>query len=252
MQDFNGLNLCYRGGLLGIYSQIEKRPFGNVTEPHSDDISCLISEHFDGLEAPKIKVGAKAELKEALLVEFSKHQNSLQKSIGLTACLAIETKTSGILLDTEANRVNQIGGVVRITMVMLYKDPQGKTLAISQYPIPLRFDHELPSLQDFSRRRHYQWDFCQASEWTKVKKNGVWVNQIAYAFCEFTEEQQILETRIIKFESEGQNHQNPKFYVLGIKLVCFAKPLNDKDVNIRKDEHGNVIGAILALVPRFD
>jgi hypothetical protein len=42
-----------------------------------------------------------------------------------------------------------------ITMVMLTKDGNGRTKIISQYPIPLRHDHKLPGLRDFSWRRHY-------------------------------------------------------------------------------------------------
>lgn len=170
----------------------------------------------------------------------------------LTPCLAIHTKKSGFLLDTVKNSNKEIGEVVGITMVMLNKDPRGKTLVISQYPIALKHNHGLPGLKDFSSRRHYQWDFCQASEWHKVKKNGIWVNQINLAFCEYTLEQQIVEIKILRFESEGNSHKNPKFYALGTKLICFAKPLNDKDVNIRKDKLGKILGAILTLVPRYD
>lgn len=64
--------MCYRGGILGTNSQIEKRHDGKweVVPPHSDNVACLISAEQVGLEPLVIELGTKKDLERALLVEF--------------------------------------------------------------------------------------------------------------------------------------------------------------------------------------
>ena len=83
---------------------------------------------------------------------------------------------------------------------------------LAQYSLPLKHQHKIPSLYRFSERRHFEWEVIPVSEWIKVEKNGKWLIHIDLAFIEYSEKQQILEIKKIRFESEGQDHSNSKFY----------------------------------------
>ena len=45
------------------------------------------------------------------------------------------------------------------------------------------------------------------------------VYQWDFAFCEYTEDQKLIEIKNFRFESEGQDHQNPKFYQTASKVL---------------------------------
>lgn len=121
LHNINGFHICYRGGIIGTYDKIEKRPFGFVTETHSDDVSCIISEDPDGYggEPPVILAGKKEDLKKALLVEFLKHQKASKNNKEPVPCLAVHTKKKGILVNPEGYKDTEIGEVEGVALLML-------------------------------------------------------------------------------------------------------------------------------------
>ena len=102
---------------------------------------------------------------------------------------------------------------------MLSKDNFANFEILAQYPIPLKHQHQLPGLGDFCLRKHYQWDLIPVSDWIQVEKNDKSLNYIDLAFCEYSEEQKIIEIKILRFQSEGQDHLNPTLYLVGTKLI---------------------------------
>ena len=52
------------------------------------------------------------------------------------------------------------------------------------------------------------------------------MNQVDYAYCEFgaiNNNQHLIEIKVIRFQSVGEDHQDPKFYQVGANLV-YSKP----------------------------
>jgi len=76
--------------------------------------------------------------------------------------------------------------IEQIIFTVMTKNKSGKRDVLTQYRIPLLYEHKvhgtIPLAGD---RQHHAWDFCPVSEWIKVETSEGLLNQIDHAFCEF-------------------------------------------------------------------
>lgn len=144
---------------------------------------------------------------------------------------------------------NKVIDIENIIFTVITKNKTGKRDVISQYRIPLVYkEHKVHGTEPLAAlREHHSWDFCPISEWMKVETTDGLMNQIDHAFCEFQDESNLIEVKILRFQSEGTDHKNPRVYQVGSKLLMFKESYSNKDVALQPtfDESNRITGCQL-------